>query len=170
MNYLSVNVIDLVTLILAAVGVVAICRDSVTGGGIATTSEEAAVLSLLERVFRIVACFFCFTNLFGANQIVKDCWEGGFGDAFFPFFKKLNNDQKRVLAGVLELIALFLIVLDAPVARGTGYAMFLVLYGRGALSHACTGAFGKSVFMGIWSAVAAWLAFRQPPAPVALSE
>jgi len=162
MKYLSVTVIDFVTLILAAVGVAEIiCRSSVDGGTAAIKEEEAVVLPL-TRAFTVVASVFCFTNLFGVHKIVKDNWEGGFGDTFFPF-EKLNNTEKRVLAGFLELIALFLTVLHTPVAKGTGFAMFMVLYGRGALTHAQVGSFGKSVFVGIWSAVAAWLAFQQHP-------
>jgi len=165
MKYLDDRaVVDVGTVALASVGAAGVAQHSSDNGGGGEDDK-------LAQLFTGIAAFFCLTNLFGIHRLVRAHWEQGFGDKFFPW-PTFDNDHKRVLAGSVELIALFLTQLrnnttnatttsqQLSVAQCTGYAMFLTMYGRGALVHAQLSHDNKSAFMGLCAALAGWLLFR----------
>jgi len=161
MKYIGNLIVDVGTLALAVLGAVRV--HSVVGEKNATIKDDDN--AIVAKLFAAVAFLFCFTNLFGIHmrQVQKN-WEG-FGEKFFPT-QKMNNDEKRVVAGSLELIALIFTMLKTPLTRAIGYAVLVTMYGRGALVQAQISRYNRSAIVGVSAAVAAWLLFQQHQATV----
>mmetsp|Transcript_32093 Transcript_32093/g.48812 ORF Transcript_32093/g.48812 Transcript_32093/m.48812 type:complete len:305 (-) Transcript_32093:282-1196(-) len=92
-----------------------------------------------------------FGNLSGQIK-AWDIWEaadGAFGDHYFPF--SVDFVAKRILAGILDFVALVLITIPNPakdITASLGSAMVTLMFGRAALIH-------EGGFMFVFSSVTA---------------
>jgi hypothetical protein len=91
----------------------------------------------LRAIFLSVTTIFAFMNLTGVpKKVVSRQWEEtGFGELFFPF-DGMKNKDRRFLAGIIESLGILLTLTRFVELRGWGYAIPMVMYGRGALVNA----------------------------------
>ena len=111
----------------------------------------------LRTALKYLTGAICATNILGVpRQLVDEHWEHTtFGVRFIPS-KTLTLTQRRVLAGLAELIGIALADSVHRKVRAAGFAILFLMYGRGALINASIST-SKFLFTGIVSFVAGWL-------------
>lgn len=120
-------------------------------------SLRVPVLSVwFQTLFKYITGMFCATNLLGIpRHFVDDLWERTiFGETFIPT-SSLTNSQKRVLAGLGELVGIALTDSIHWRVRATGYAILMIMFGRGALINTRI-SMTKAMIAGSVAAVAGW--------------
>lgn len=89
--------------------------------------------------------FLSFTALIALMNVTgipkQEFWKE-FGAAYFPG----SIEEKQRLAGLLESLGILLTIMEFPTLRGFGYALLMVLYGRGAMVNARLGHYDKMMF------------------------
>ena len=105
-------------------------------------------------IFLSITALIALTNVTGIPK-QHDRWQS-FGKAYFyPFFQ--SQEQQQQMAGIMETVGILLTLMGFPIMRGFGYALLMVLYGRGALVHAQLGDFTTTGLAGSVSLLAGLL-------------
>ena len=97
-----------------------------------SSNNNYATMKMLFNYLLVMIAFTAMTNLLDPFSMVSEHWkEDDFGDKFFPFDMDLDN--KRILAGFMELACLLLILNTKT--RSMGVAGIAAMYGRATFIH-----------------------------------
>mmetsp|Transcript_6224 Transcript_6224/g.9717 ORF Transcript_6224/g.9717 Transcript_6224/m.9717 type:complete len:181 (+) Transcript_6224:109-651(+) len=170
------HVINAATIVLIAVSVTILTQDTRVSLPLDPPSET------VKRMMWLAAMSIAFLNVLGPKGPVDKLWvERGFGDKFFPCCNQETSKcrccekilpPKRVLAGVLELTALVLQMLDPDVEKTigkVGFAMLMVMYARGAMIQFQLASVGF-FFATIVALICGWILLTEPNAVMAVPE
>jgi hypothetical protein len=102
-------------------------------------------------IFLSVTALIALSNVTG---VPKQVFWNDFGTAFyFPF--AVENPQQ--MAGWMESTGIGLTLMGYPAMRGVGYALLMILHGRGAMVHAQLGGYSKMTMAAVVSLAAGLL-------------
>lgn len=125
--------------------------------------EDHPMLAATRCIFPVFALVMAILNIMGKPpQFVHDHWEkDGFGDGFFPWFEA-DSDDKRFVAGMIELSGVLMIIGTHRRYRPLGYATIALMYGRGAMVCRNLGlGMAKYGSVGMASGIAFWLLLQE---------
>lgn len=96
--------------------------------------EVWTVPPVIQTTFLFVTSTLCVMNITGIISAQRKLWEGSFGDRFLP--NKMATAKKRQLVGLVELVGVVLGEFGVTHhLRAIGFAILMVMYGRGGLVH-----------------------------------